>query len=660
MHYRFSFLCVSAFLFFAGFSPLVFSQETISVDVNVERITEEVPTVSSTTTVISSDEITESGASSIVEILENVPGIMFRSALAGPGSEQITMRGFGENSHGRVLVLIDGNRMNNPDMSNINWNAVSLLDIERIEILDGASSVRYGNNAVAGVVNIITKKSGKTQTSINLSGGSFWNNKEGISHQQSTDWGRFSLSAEHIGSDGYRKRSANDITNAALQGTIDLSDQLSLTLKGSFSSINYEMPGAIFETDYKNDPQTALNWYDEAREHHISSGAELEWILSDNIEVNLPILYRGLFTQTDTDTYLFSSYTNRNTNSAEAHPTANFNFEINDMRLDVSTGMDFHFANLLAKTYSSIDRKNSPSELEINTFDSGYFLTARFNPIDRLTFNLGSRYNFIVLDSKDENTFKQAFVYEAGAAYKPIEPLNIYAKYSTLFRFPFTDEMVETYPSFYINDDLKPEQGFNAEGGINFNFTKWLSLDANLYYMKLNDEIAYNTSITPSHNQNLDGTQRIGTNIHLLSKPVDFLELQGSYSYVKAEFIDGTKKGKIIPLVPAHEISSAVTFILPWNIKIGVDMDYRGTAFQGSDFSNNQKKIDDYFLLGTSISYTLDKNNNHLMILFQGNNLFNVTYSPYVTPGLTPTWSTESAYYPGNGREFNLSINYRF
>jgi iron complex outermembrane receptor protein len=649
MNNRFSFFCLSAIFLIAGLSPFVFSQETISVDVSAEKIVDEVPLESSALTIITADEIVESGASSVVEILENVPGIMFRSPLAGPGSEQITMRGFGENSHGRVLVLVDGNRMNNPDMRSINWNAVSLMDIERIEILDGSASVQYGNYAVAGVINIITKKSGKTQTNINLSAGSFWNNKEAISHQRSTDWGRFSISAEHIGSEGYRDRSAYNITNTDLQGTIDFNDQLSLSLNGSFANIDYQMPGAIYEIDYEDDPQTALNWNDEAVENHVAAGAELEWFLSDSLEFNLPISYRGVFSKINMASW--PSYDNRNTNSAEMHPSAYFNFDIQEMPLNLMVGIDFNYANSFLKSYTSIERNDSSSKKEINIFDTGYFLSARFDPLPQLSFNTGLRHNMFFVDFQEENNFYQAFVYEVGAAYKPIDPLNLYVKYSTLFRFPFSDEIVEAaYPSgSYVNENLDPENGFNIEGGTRFRFEKWIAVDANIYYMKLSDEIAWDMIL--NHNQNLDDTQRIGTNISLTSNPFDFLELQGSYSYVNAEFTNGKNEEKKIPTVSSHEVSGAVTFVLPWNIKIGVDANYRGDSYQSGDNANELPMLDDYFLLGASVSYTLSKSQYRLMILLQGKNLLDTTYSSFLSYG---------GYYPANGREFNLSIQYRF
>ncbi len=545
MNSRFSFFCLAALLFLTGLAPFLFSQESISVDVTAERETEEVPLSSSTSTVITADEIAESGASSIVDVLEKVPGIMFRSPLAA--SEEITMRGFGENAHGRVLVLVDGNRMNNPDMKPMNWDAVSLMDIERIEILDGGASVRYGNNAVAGVINIITKKSGKTQTNIKLSGGSFWNNQEAISHQQSTDWGRFSVSAEHLGSEGYRDRSAYDTTNAALQGTIDFSDRLSLSLKGSFSDIHYQLPGPLTEIQNKDDPTTAVNWNDEASERHISAGLEFEWIAADNIEVHVPLSYRGLFIETNMPSS-WSPYSNRNVHIAEAHPSADVSFDINDFSLDINAGIDFS-RYLDVKNYSDIQRKNVSSDSEIDEINSGLYLLVQFQPLQQLCLNAGIRYDFAVMGNPDEDAFQQAFVYEAGAAYKPFDFLNVYAKYATLFRYPFFDEVVEY--NGYVVKDLKPEQGYHVEGGIGFDFDTWISLNVNVYYLQLKDEIAFGTA----HNENMDETGRLGTNISLTMTPFKFLELWAVYSYVNAEFTGGANKGKIVPMVSAHEVS---------------------------------------------------------------------------------------------------------
>ena len=132
----------AALAVFACAASVLGAQEAaLDFIVTAGRTAEDPASVPAQVTVISAAQIAESGASSLVQVLERVPGVSFMPSMAGPGTETVSMRGFGENSFGRVLVLVDGVRQNNPDMKSINWNAVALSDIERIEVLDGSASV---------------------------------------------------------------------------------------------------------------------------------------------------------------------------------------------------------------------------------------------------------------------------------------------------------------------------------------------------------------------------------------------------------------------------------------------------------------------------------------------------------------------------------------
>ena len=68
------------------------------------------------------------------------------------------IRGFGETGPLNTLVLVDGRRVNEIDLSGVDWTQIPLDQVERIEIVRGSGSVLYGDNAVGGVINIITKK----------------------------------------------------------------------------------------------------------------------------------------------------------------------------------------------------------------------------------------------------------------------------------------------------------------------------------------------------------------------------------------------------------------------------------------------------------------------------------------------------------------------
>ena len=110
------------------------------VVVTATRAAKDIKTVPANITVITADEIRDSGASSIVEVLQNQANIHIRTFSGNPAQAQIDLRGFGENGFGRTLVLLDGRRLNRIDMSSITWTQMPFEEIERFEDVRGSGS----------------------------------------------------------------------------------------------------------------------------------------------------------------------------------------------------------------------------------------------------------------------------------------------------------------------------------------------------------------------------------------------------------------------------------------------------------------------------------------------------------------------------------------
>lgn len=94
----------------------------------------------------------------MVDILEKEANVRFRSVVGSNASGDLSMRGFGENSQTRVLIMVDGQKFNRPDMGAINWLQIPLSDIESVEVLRGPMSALYGAAAEAGVIKIKTRR----------------------------------------------------------------------------------------------------------------------------------------------------------------------------------------------------------------------------------------------------------------------------------------------------------------------------------------------------------------------------------------------------------------------------------------------------------------------------------------------------------------------
>ena len=116
--------------------------------------------VGAATSVITSEDIAHSPAQSIQEIIAQTPGVQLTSLYGGVNGVGTTvdLRGFGAFATANSLVLINGRRLNDIDMAGVDLSTIPRDSIERIEITRGNSgAVLYGDNAVGGVINIVTK-----------------------------------------------------------------------------------------------------------------------------------------------------------------------------------------------------------------------------------------------------------------------------------------------------------------------------------------------------------------------------------------------------------------------------------------------------------------------------------------------------------------------
>ncbi len=133
---------------------------------SVSRRGRKLAEVAAAVTVITSEDIRRSGATSIPEALRMVPGLQVARIDANKWA--ISARGFNDRFANKMLVLIDGRSVYTPLFSGVRWAERDLLleDIERIEVIRGPGATMWGANAVNGVINIITRPAGDTQGGI--------------------------------------------------------------------------------------------------------------------------------------------------------------------------------------------------------------------------------------------------------------------------------------------------------------------------------------------------------------------------------------------------------------------------------------------------------------------------------------------------------------
>lgn len=123
------------------------------VKVTASRVEQELKDVNMSVSVITQEEIRESNARTVGELLENVPGVRINND-GGQGIKRVKIRG---ESAFHTLVMIDGQKIGEQKSMSGSPLLISPSEIERIEVIKGPASVLYGSEAIGGAINIITK-----------------------------------------------------------------------------------------------------------------------------------------------------------------------------------------------------------------------------------------------------------------------------------------------------------------------------------------------------------------------------------------------------------------------------------------------------------------------------------------------------------------------
>ena len=231
---------------------------TVTVEASrLDRTPLEIP---SAVHVIGADEIAKSGSHDTVDLLaKKASELHVRHLGAGnPALAEISMRGYGENGHGRTLVLVDGERLNSPDLNVPNLSRIALGSVSKIEVLGGAQTVLHGDGASAGVVNIITEPQDYERKSYAEVHGGSWGSigaalgtrggiaEEGIKYWADGSWDR---------SDGYRSNSGYDLWNLNAGLKKEWETGTYLRFSGFYNDSQYDLPGALTYDEWQSDPR---------------------------------------------------------------------------------------------------------------------------------------------------------------------------------------------------------------------------------------------------------------------------------------------------------------------------------------------------------------------------------------------------------------------
>ena len=229
--------------------------------VEASRSNDTVGSMNKDVSIISSEDIANSPAKNLPELLSQVPGVDAR-VNSSIKDQQVDMGQFGESSSSNVLVLVNGRRLDVPDLSGLDLSLIDLNSIDHIEVIQGAATVLYGDNATGGVVNIVLKKGQEnTKPSVTLTSevDSYKGNKDGLGISGGLSKLTYQFDYDRQQSNNYRTDDnywANDYDTRLNYNPTDI---FGVDFAQGYHLDRYRLPGAVTIDQINTGGPTGVN-----------------------------------------------------------------------------------------------------------------------------------------------------------------------------------------------------------------------------------------------------------------------------------------------------------------------------------------------------------------------------------------------------------------
>jgi iron complex outermembrane receptor protein len=617
------------------------------------------------TTIITATDIENSTARTLPELLGREAGVLGRSLFGNNGTgSTVDIRGFGAAATQNTLILLDGRRLNDVDLSSVNFGTIPLQSIERIEITRNSGAVLYGDGAVGGAINIITRQPGKAGTSAFIKAGLGNLDTRQLDAHVSHNSGAFAafVGGHILSSDGYRDN--NDLDEKNLNTDFRYSHENNqYFLKFDWFDQDLNLPGernvnpAAGIDQLKNDRRgtNTPDDYADQKGYNINPGFTHYW--DNGTEAIIDFGYRKKNQKAFFEDYfsggLYSDYLDSDLKTWSFTPRVVTPQQLFGRQSQTIIGLDYYNSDYDSDRSLNRSTLDSPiHRLHIDQQSTGLYADSTTAITMDTTLNLGARLQWISQDGKDSfnpdapgasdkfesgaadyDDSHRVHMLEAGIEKQFITSTAVYLKWTRSARVATVDELFEIDPTSFtrVFSPLDPQTGNGVDLGTHYRQGRY-SGTANAYYMRLKNEIHFNPATFT--NVNLDPTERYGVELNGTVDINDRVSLQGNYSYLRAMFTDGPFDGNNVPLVPKNKASLSGTWQPTAATDLIVAINYVDSSYFDNDQSNSfGEKIPSYTTVDARLSHVY----KGLRMTAEVNNIFNEEYFEYgVSSTFTP------------------------
>jgi iron complex outermembrane receptor protein len=605
------------------------------IDVSSSRLGGAITGASTTT--ITAEDIARSPAQSLPDILSQAAGVQVTHVLGSPigTDDMVDLRGFGAFAQSNVLILVNGRRFQDLDSQGFDFSTIPLNSIQRIEITRGNSgAVLYGDGAIGGVINIVTKTVAAAPFAGRVEGavGSYGFQEGRISAAASSGPWSTSVYGNSAGWSGYRQNSKSNQQNVIGNlnyKTLGWSSYLTIgadkqrqDLPGGLENLPLVYPITL------SDPRASITPFDWATKQDFNITTGFTNTLGSGVELVVDGGVRRKFQQSNFLNYFNGPGGTFDPSTAGPMSYANTVMTTSSLtpRLDISnqafgvpnhllTGIDFY------NTQYDSDRSDTPGDIPIHHYDIRQTTAAIYGMntatvMSNLDISFGGRLQSNMVNAQDiynaaddpnlafgpyptdpqappVDTSEWQWAAHLGYEYRANSALTFFGRIARAFRLPNADERVGSGSPFSLatppNLDLKTQTSYDVEDGFR---VKWgrFNFESSAYLMELNNEIHFIPALFLD--VNLDPTQRLGWENSATYQLTDDVRLHGGFAYTRATFREGQFAGNDIPLVSRWTGNAGASWDI-WKKMAVLDVTARfiGERRMDNDQTNTQPLI---------------------------------------------------------------------
>ncbi len=559
--------------------------------------------VTDNVSIITSEELSQKGISTVTEALNTISGISTTSQGGKGTLSSVFVQGM---ANKYTLLLVDGIRYNDPsNSSGADFSNLLVGDIERIEVIKGAQSGVWGADAAAGVINIITKSASKgTHGSVGVEIGSYGHKSFNTSLSHKTDTFDAIFSVQRVVENGFSAQAPwrKDIDN--------------------YEDDAYRNTTINLKTGYWLNDSNRI----EAGYHDINALSSYDGFLAPNSTQHSDLkqrsgylTYKYFIANHAIETTLSkSTFERKELEASNSYDVKNYEAEVPSIEMKDTwryyDNATLVFGGIYEKRDLDIEYVAQPKE-ELNENSKALYMN-NTNKFGNVILTEALRYDKYS-DFDDKTTGK------VGVKYLFSNDFNIYTNYGTAYKIPNIWELM------YSNGDLKPEniQSFNV--GL-----QYAGLTINLFRNEIEDMISWDSATW--NNKNIDGTSVLkGIEISYEQQLFQTLLAGANYTYVDAKDEDGDR----LVNRPRYQTTVYATYLpikqIAWNIN--------GTHI-GSREDSSSNETGNYFVANTKLTYHVNKD---VDVYVKVNNLFDRYYQSVYGYA-----SAERSYYAGVQAKF--------